>query len=146
MRPPWPPWPKDTRSLIPKDIYGTPLDDLTVMEGVNSANDVYLLIDMEISTTLEILLRQFWAPYHTRILLGCPGMMKSMYYPYLDAEQVHGMIAGVGAAAEYELLLRRPGDALKSTDVMSVSHLMVIAFIVVGNIGYFVERSRGKRR
>lgn len=53
-----------------------------------------------------------------------------------------GLIGGGRGAAEYELLIGRPGDGVKGMDSQSMGHLAVIAFIILGNLGYVFTRRR----
>lgn len=59
---------------------------------------------------------------------------------YVASGQYKGMIAGSRGAAEYELLVGRPGKAIKGQDTMSSIALMITLFIVLGNIGYLTRK------
>jgi hypothetical protein len=48
-------------------------------------------------------------------------------------------------AAEYEALIGVPGIGTSGMDAQSVAHLVIVLFIVLGNIGYFIERHRSKK-
>ena len=45
-------------------------------------------------------------------------------------------------AAEYEHLLGRKDFATKAAGALSTSHLLIIALIIAGNIGYISSRRR----
>jgi hypothetical protein len=53
-----------------------------------------------------------------------------------------GLLAGMRGAAEYEQLIGHLDVATKLMDAQTLSHLLVILFIILGNIGYLV----GKRQ
>ena len=46
-------------------------------------------------------------------------------------------------AAEYEQLLKKPGSASVGMDAQSITHLLIVLFVVVGNIQYFVSKKKG---
>jgi hypothetical protein len=75
---------------------------------------------------------------------GCTGVMATQYFPYLNAKQINGLMGGLKGAAEYEDLVKRPSTAMKSMDAQAVTHLVIIAFIILGNIAYFSTRKTKK--
>ena len=52
------------------------------------------------------------------------------------------MIAGLKGAAEYERLNGKRDMASRGMDAQSIGHMVVILFILVGNIAYFVTRGK----
>lgn len=138
---------KDMR-FLGTDYMGTPLDQLPVMEGVYDNKDVALVITFStasggISSPTDWV--QQWAtPYGATLACVVLKMMMPTVSPYYGAGQVKALIPGAGAAAEYELLIDKPGEGLASTDALSLAHLLVISLMVLGNIGYF--KLRGERK
>jgi hypothetical protein len=51
-----------------------------------------------------------------------------------------GMLGGLAGAAEYETLIGHPGQATEGMRPQSVTHLIIIAFIILGNGMYFLSR------
>ena len=49
-----------------------------------------------------------------------------------------GLLGGMKGGAEYEKLLDRPDWATRGMGAQSLVHLVIIGFIVLGNIGYFL--------
>jgi hypothetical protein len=64
--------------------------------------------------------------------------------PYYNSGQIKGMLQGLRGAAELELIIGSPSDAVKSMDALSVGHLVIILFIVLGNILFLLNRYRPK--
>ena len=64
-------------------------------------------------------------------------------YPFLQSKQLVGLLGGLAGAAEYETLIEAPGSATAGMEPQSVSHLIIILFIVLGNGVYFTTRRRG---
>jgi len=62
------------------------------------------------------------------------------FVPFVQSGQLDGLLAGLRGAAEYELLLQAPGRALAMMDAQSMGHLLIIAFILIGNAAYLVTK------
>ena len=76
------------------------------------------------------------------LAIGVTGVMATDYYPYLQSGRIFGLMGGLKGAAEYEQLADNPGPATKGMAMQMWAHLLIIAFIIVGNIGYFATRRR----
>ena len=46
-------------------------------------------------------------------------------------------------AAEYEQLIGKPGTASVGMDAQSLTHLLIVIFVIVGNIQYFLSKRKG---
>ena len=55
------------------------------------------------------------------------------------------VLAGMPGAAEYESLIGQKGSATSGMDAQSVAHLVIVLFIVLGNISYFIDRKRSRK-
>jgi len=79
-----------------------------------------------------------WFPdmplYVGNVAVQVPGNM-----PHLVAGQIRGMLSGLRGAAEYELLIDKPGRAVKLMDAQSVAHSLIIILLVLGNVGYLMK-------
>jgi uncharacterized membrane protein len=62
--------------------------------------------------------------------------------PYLASGQLAGLLAGLRSAAEYELLMKSPGSAAAAMDAQSTGHVLLILFIIMGNLSYFVMKNK----
>ncbi|MEW6753707.1 MAG: hypothetical protein AB1505_22410, partial [Candidatus Latescibacterota bacterium] len=60
--------------------------------------------------------------------------------PFLQSGQLAGMIGGLAGAAEYEQLIGHPAAATAGMLAQSVTHVIIVAFIVFGNAAYFATR------
>jgi hypothetical protein len=58
------------------------------------------------------------------------------YYP----NQIKGLLAGVDGGTQYEAMIKRPGAGLAFTAAMSGCYLLMLAFLLVGNVAYFAQR------
>lgn len=136
---------KDIWATIPVDhLEDKPTSSYSIMQDIKTAEDVDLLISFETGTPgLPEWARQWITPYDTPVMVGCIGVMVPEVAPYLQTGQCRALLPGLTASAEYEQLLRRPGLATAGVDAISVSHLLVIILVVVGNVAYLMYRGRG---
>jgi hypothetical protein len=72
--------------------------------------------------------------------------MVTTYDPYLASGQMHAMIGGLRGAAEYEQLIRRGGSGLRGMLAQTAAHVYVILMIIAGNVVYFLNRKKGRKR
>jgi hypothetical protein len=132
------------RSTTSVDYYGTPLDTLPVMQGLNTIKDFDLVILFGHSGPFYSYIRQIQAPYKMsfiaqQLTMDIPAMMP--YYP----TQVRALLKGLGGAAEYEKLIGFPGRGLASTEGQSLSHIWIVLAVIAANINYLVGKRRGKK-
>jgi hypothetical protein len=62
--------------------------------------------------------------------------------PLIRSGQIQGMIPGMGGAAEYEVLAKAPGKAAGLMDAQSLAHVVLLGFIVLGNVAYLLSRKK----
>jgi hypothetical protein len=135
---------KNIREAYPKDARGTELDSLPMMVGVKNYEDISLLVGIEAGFTGDFWIRLIGAQYKQKIIIGCTGVIAPDMYPYLQAGQIEGLIGALKGAAEYETLIKQRGKAIKGMTAQSVAHLVLILFIIIGNIGFFFLRKGEK--
>jgi hypothetical protein len=123
---------------FPTDSRGNKLADLPIMQGVNTFDDVALLMNISggLPGTKEWVL-QVQSRYHVKLGSGCTAVSAPEFYPYVQSGQLVGLLGGMKGAAEYEKLVGRLGTAQRGMDAQSVSHVVVFLFILIGNIAYF---------
>ena len=135
-------------SVYTVDYYGNQTDTLPLMEEITNYNDVGLLVSLSGSD-----IPKYWVAYaQSRFGLpvgaGITAVSASEFYPYLQTGQFSGMLVGMKGGAEYEEMVertlkiksrRKASEALLS---LTYAHLVMILFIVIGNIGYFAKRRK----
>lgn len=136
----------DIPGLVKMDYYGTPIDQLSVMDGLTDINDIDLFVCLWSGTPgWSEYLRQWYTPYEIPVIGGTLGINGPGAAPYVAAGQLKGLVVGLRGGAEYEKLINKPGEAISGMDAITTSHLLVIAFVIFGNIGYFARRSMGRK-
>lgn len=130
----------DYRVPFPTDYYGTPVDDIPMMEDIHNYDDVACVVSLAGGNVADMWIQYGNAKYGVPVALGVTGVMASDYYPYLQSEQVFGLLPGVKGAAEYERLEGTPGEASRGMPYQVTSHLLIILAMVVANVGYVAQR------
>ena len=131
----------DIRSIVSNDFRGTPISQLSIMQGVNDANDFALFIHLS-SGSHGLIINQIQTPYNVKFLAGTSSPEYPAAKTYYDTGQIIGLLNGMRGAAEYEVLVSAPGSASSGMDAQSITQMFVIAAIVVGNIQFFLRRSK----
>ena len=134
----------DMAKAVAKDyIEGKNLSEFPIMQSVNNAEDIDLIISIETGTPgLTEWLRQWNEPYRVPIVVGCIGVSAPGMAPFLQSGQLSALLPGLTSSAEYELLINRKGLAIAGVDAVSMSHILIVILVVLGNIGYFVNRGK----
>jgi hypothetical protein len=133
-----------------RDYYGYRTDSLPMMAKVKNFNDVGILVSLSGATA-----PLWWVAYsQTRfgvaVGAGITAVSASEFYQYYQTGQFSGLMIGMKGAAEYEelvetkLMLKGRRKASEALGSLTAAHLTMIAFIIIGNVGYFVQRRRRK--
>jgi hypothetical protein len=134
---------KDLVATTSTDYKGTPFSQLPIMEGVKDASSFNLLICYTTGgDQSEGWVRQWYTPYKTPYLCSVIAMMVPTMLPYQKAGQIVSLTAGA-QAGQMESLIKVPARGIKSADVMTVTHLLVIVYIIIGNIAYYGRKASG---
>lgn len=137
---------RDIPGAFGTDYRGTKLADLPVMRGVRGVDDVGAVIEVTGSNSLQV-----WLAFFTRTgkvptptLYACTAVMAPEAFPFLKSGQIQGMLVGLKGAIEYEGMLGERGFATKASASLSYAHFLIVALIVVGNIGMLATRGRAQ--
>ena len=123
------------------DTHQRKLSDLPIMSDVRTCKDVVAAIVVTSAQT-EYWVRQWGVPYGVPLLAVVMTMMIPLVNPFYFSGQIKAVMAGATGSPGYELLIGISGDALKNTDALSVSQLIVLVFIVLGNLGLLIRRRK----
>jgi hypothetical protein len=133
----------DIPGLVKTDYYGTPIEQIPVMSGLNDLNDVDLFLCLWSGTPgWGEYLRQWQTPYEIAVIGGTIGINGPGAQPYVSSGQLKGLVVGLRGGGEYEKLIDKPGEATSGLDAVSTTHLLIVAFIILGNVGYFAGGRR----
>ncbi|MFH1567202.1 MAG: hypothetical protein ABIL09_04320 [Gemmatimonadota bacterium] len=132
-------------SAFPFDARNTPVGDLACLAGVRSLRDFAFVFDFAAGDSIEF----WWIPYGQEkyrfpFAGGCTAVMAPDLYPFLQSRQMVGLLGGLAGAAEYEALVGAPGLATSGMEPQSVTHLIIVLFILFGNAVFFASRRRAR--
>lgn len=136
---------REIRDVFSTDYRGTRLEDMEITRDLHSYEDVDLLFGFEHGAVIDYWVRYTQARFGQRMAFGTTAVMAPDAYPYLQADQIEGLVGGLKGAAEYETLIGVPGMATRGMPAQEWAHLLVIGFIVLGNLGFFFTRGRRSR-
>lgn len=150
-----------------------PLASFPVMQGIKTIKDVALLSEFTASASVFDWMQYVQSKTKPRLKIGygCTGVMAAEAYPYLDSGQLFGMMPGLKGAADYEKLVDNaeakaltagqipdpkipavvtsipsfPAQARILMFTQSAAHLVIILFILFGNLAMLLSRRQAKK-
>jgi len=132
---------KDLRAATSTDYRGVSLDQYSIMEGITGASSFDLLICYTTGgDQSEGWVRQWYTPYQVPYLCSVLAMMVPTMLPYQSAGQIVSLTAGA-QSGQMESLVKVPARGIKSADVITMTHILVLAFVVIGNVAYYGKRA-----
>ena len=135
----------DFRITFPLDYYGVPLDSLPMMQGIKNLMDVKGVVDITGGNISDMWITYGNGRFGFPVALGLTGVMSADYYQYLQSGQVFGLIPGIKGAAEYETLSGFESTGIRSIPYQTLSHAVILFFIIISNVGYFATRGKKGR-
>ena len=135
------------RSMFRSDFLGTPYDSLPLVKNVRNFSNIDYSVNLSsgFPGTVE------WVQvavdrYGLKVGAGNTAVQAPTVYPYLGTKdtpgQLCGLMGGMSGAAQIEKLTELEGKATTFMLSQSFSHVIVIAFIIIGNVAFF----RGGRK
>jgi hypothetical protein len=135
------------KSAFARDYVGRSTDEMEVTKRIAKLEDFDYVVTLAAGQTMDLV----WVAYAVdryNVTLGgaCTAVMAPDMFPYLHSGQMNGLVAGLAGAAEYETLMGAPGSAVNGMRSQVAAHLVIILFIIFGNVMYFIERRRQRAR
>ena len=146
----------DIRTLYTVDLKGTPINDIPMMKDVVNIED----FDFVFSLSAGFPGSKEWVQYacdpkNIPLSTGCTSIQVTDIMPYVENNQIRGILAGMPGAAEYESLVETelqkmkitatPGKATGMMAAQSIAHVVIVLFIIFGNITYFITRKKKRK-
>ena len=141
----------DIPHTVKKDYKGVPIEQVPVMKGIRTRDDIGAVVEITPSATAETWLGLFEQNNSPPFLFAPTAVMAPTYYPYLDTKQIAGMLTGIKGAGDYEHLLinanllDKPSFGTGAAGALSLVYALMILLIILGNVGYYVGRSAQRR-
>ena len=150
------------REIYKQDINGKSIDEINIMNGINSVKDFDFVFDFSAGVPGNAEWVQYACdPKGVPLSSGCTSIMVTDAIPYVESGQLKGILAGMPGAAEYEKLVYdyiiseqnnnnnkyivsdvmvERGKAHSRMSAQSVAHLLMVLFIIIGNLAYYFNR------
>ena len=136
----------DLRKVYTVDANGKFIDDIEMMDNVKNLNDFAYIYSGSAGYpgTFE------WVKYGgdptgVRMSSGTTSVQVNEVIPYVRSGQLIGLLAGMPGAAEYEKLVESPGIAIKGMAAQSFAHIVIVVFIIFGNIAFFLKQKKERK-
>jgi hypothetical protein len=130
----------DIRGVISVDAFGTPIDQLPIMDGINNADDIALLHSYDTYGHSWSYIGHWNARYGTDINLTVMAGSTPLAAVYFDAGQIVGFCGGPLGSAELEKLTGYPGIATPTMDSANLALIFALLLLAIGNVGYLLTR------
>ena len=145
----------DIRTLYDADLKGTSIDDIPMMDGIVNIDNFDFVFSLSAGFPGSTEWVQYACdPKNIPMSTGCTSIQVTDIIPYVENEQILGILAGMPGAAEYESLvdnklremgkISKPGKATGMMAAQSIAHVMIVLFIIFGNISYYVTRKKSR--
>ena len=140
----------DMKKMYTTDVNGTRIDDIPMMRDVRSLKNMDLIAAFGGGFPgLKEWILFAGDPGNIPVVGGVTAVSAPLLYPYYP-NQMLGMMGGIKGAAEYESEMIRvyPGfdelwhGGLEMMGPQAVAHIVIMLFIIIGNVTFFIERRR----
>jgi hypothetical protein len=146
----------DIPTLYTIDVKGTSINEIPMMTDIINITDFDLVFSLSAGFPGATEWVQFGCdPNNIPLSTGLTSVMVTDILPYVDSGQIKGILAGMPGAAEYESLVDaelqkmgitgKPGKATSMMAAQSIAHVIIVIFIIFGNITYYLTR-KNKRK
>lgn len=149
----------DWKNLFITDSRKQDLDEVPLTAKIKSAKSMDLLISISAGDPGTKQWIQYAAtPADLPMVSGCTGVQAPLFYPYIP-DPLSGLLAAIKGAAGYEMLMAEVYPQLNTPEFIKarfsstaaqqrmgpqfVAHLLMVVLILLGNIIFFIDRSRG---
>lgn len=149
----------DWKNLFITDSRKQDLNKVPMTAHIRSAKSMDLLISISAGDPGTKQWIQYAAtPVNLPMVSGCTGVQAPLFYPYIP-DPLSGLLAAIKGAAGYEMLMAEAYPRLDTPEFVHarfsstaaqqrmgpqfVAHLLMVVLILLGNIIFFIDRSRG---
>jgi len=146
----------DIRTMYTADLLGNDIDSIEMMKGVTNLLDLDFIFSLSAGYPGSKEWVQFACdPLGIPMSTGCTSIQVTDVIPYVENDQIKGILSGMPGAAEYEQLVQdalnergisvSPGKASINMAAQSMAHVIIVLLIILGNITYYLTRKPVKK-
>lgn len=127
-------------AVFPRDYLGVPVENFPIMEGIKDFSNIAYVFNVSAGYPGTVEWVQFAGDrFRARVGSGSTAVQAPQFYPYFP-RQIAGILGGMKGAAEYEEITGFRGKGSSFMLSQSFAHMVVVLFIVIGNIAFFMSR------
>ncbi|UCC44951.1 MAG: radical SAM protein [Candidatus Zixiibacteriota bacterium] len=128
------------KSMFRTDYGGVPYDDIPLVRNVKNFSNIDYCFNLSSGFPGTVEWVQIAVDrYGVNLGAGNTAVQAPTVYPYLSSGQLTGLLGGMSGAAEFERAADARGKGTKYMLSQSVSHLVVIAFVIIGNVAFIMS-------
>ena len=133
---------RSMKAIFPTDITGIKYEEIPLLEPVRTLKDIRYVISLSAGDPgLRDWIMTANGKFNVPVAGGTTAVSAPGFLPYVnDQKQLYGLMGGLKGAAEYELLMGYEGTASLGMNPQSVAHILILAFILFGNIRAWRKR------
>lgn len=130
--------------VFPEDQAGTDYNDIPMLKNIRNLKDIAYVNSLSSGTPgIKEWIMSARDMYQVPVTGGTTAVSAPGFFPYINSQrQLTGLLGGLKAASEYEMLIGKIGSATIKMDAQSVAHILILAFIAIGNIKAWRSRRR----
>lgn len=139
---------RNMQEVFPTDTNGKPFNQITMLNNVQKIRNIGYIASLSAG---DPGLKQYIMAAHdmfgVKVTGGTTAVSTPGFLPYVnDLNQLNGLLGGLKGAAEYESLLKLKGTATSGMDAQSIAHILIVVFIILGNIRAWKLKSFKKHK
>ncbi len=135
----------DFQSMFRVDFSGTPYDQIPLVKNIKNFSN----IDYSFNLSAGYPGTREWVliavdRYGLKMGAGNTAVQTTGMYPYVRSGQLIGILGGMNGAAEFEEATGYLGKGTRFMLSQSFAHMIIIVFILIGNVAYFMHERKRK--
>jgi hypothetical protein len=129
----------DFRASFPTDYAGRKYEDLPLVRNIKNFSNIDYSFNLSAGYPGSVEWVQVAVDrYSLKMGVGNTAVQAPQMYAYLNAGQLEGLLGGMNGASEFESLTKITGKGTLFMLSQSFAHMVVIAFIIIGNVAFFM--------
>jgi len=133
------------QSMFQTDYEGTPYGQIPLVRNVRNFSNIDFSVNFSSGFPGTVEWVQIAVDrFGLKLGAGNTAVQAPQMYVYLNAGQLDGLLGGMSGAAEFEDIANYRAKGTKYMFSQSFAHVVVIAFILIGNVAFFMSGRKSK--